>query len=179
MPLATIRPMGESGLYHIHFLDAGRPDNSLPGGAGQPGHDLPWQPGHPEHGLPGGGHVSNRPPGSGGSGIPDNELPDTPPPHLLPGYTLVMVRGSDMRWHYAAIDPGQPPPKPLPGPPPHVGGGPMPNPPGGSISNPIAPGGEYPSTGPVPPTGAPPVAGQPLPPTAAPKPGQPMPQQRR
>ena len=32
MPLATIRPMGESGLYHIHFLDAsaGHPDQGLP-----------------------------------------------------------------------------------------------------------------------------------------------------
>jgi hypothetical protein len=84
---------------------------------------------HPSHGLPGfPPHVGNRPPGSwpghpdqglpgGGSGIPDNTLPSVPPPQLLPGYTLAMVRTADMKWHYAAIAPGtpvQPLPEPIP-----------------------------------------------------------------
>ncbi len=56
MPMATIRKVGgESDLYHIHFLDASH--------------------GHPDQGLPGGGHVGNRPPGSGGGGHPDQGLP--------------------------------------------------------------------------------------------------------
>ena len=166
MPLATIHKMSPEGdLYHIHFMDQ-RTDPGF--GQGRPGGvDPGWGQGHP------GGHPGNRPPGSGGgSGIPDNELPDHPPPHLLPGYTLVMVRSAHGKWEYAAIAPGSPPPRPLPGPggggehpgnrppgsgmpdrpdntlpgqsqPPHVGGGPMPG-------NP-----NYPTGGPVPPTGTP------------------------
>src|SRR5580765_2035053 len=115
MPLAFIRPMGESGLYHIHVVSAtdpgfggGRPQPGDPDYGrpefGRPGHDLPWGPCHP----------GNRPPGSGGGGIPDHELPDHPPPTLAPGYTIVMVRSAQGRWEYAFIAPGDPPPKPLP-----------------------------------------------------------------
>jgi hypothetical protein len=168
MPIATIRPIGD-GLYHIHVLeptDPGygrpggglRPDQGLPGWPGHPDQGLPWQPGHPDQGLPGRPpHVGNRPPGSGGGGIPDHELPDTPPPQVAPGYTLVMIRDAQGKWHYAALAPGSAPPRPLPpigggghpdqglpGMPPHVSGQPIP--------------------------GQPPVAGQPLPPTPAPKP---------
>jgi len=162
MPLALIRAVGKDGLYFIQEVDAvdpgfgqggsERPDNSLPGGGGRPP--------RPDQGLPGSGaHPGNRPPGSGGGGIPDNELPDTPPPQVAPGATLVMIRGPQGKWVYAAIDPGQPPPKPLP----PAGGGEHPanRPPGSS------PG--HPSGQPVPP---PPSGNRPdqgLPPTAAPK----------
>ena len=124
MPMAKITPMGESGLYHIHFLD--RTDPGFGHGPGQgtdPGYGHPIG-GHPDQGLPGHGHPGNRPPGSGahpgnrppgsGSGIPDNELPDHPPPQLAPGYTIVMVRGPHGKWEYAFIAPGSPPPRPLP-----------------------------------------------------------------
>ena len=144
MPIAKITPLGESGLYHIHVLDmvdpgfgGGRPGGVDPGwGLGHPG-------GHPDQGLPGGGHISNRPPGSGNPVFPDNSLPDTSPPTLMPGFTLGMGRSAYGKWEYAAIAPGSPPTRPLPGPPehpgnrppgqplpPHVGGGPiMPPPP--------------------------------------------------
>ena len=113
MPIAKISPMGESGLYHVHFLDATDPGF----GGGRPGGvDPGWGQGHP------GGHPGNRPPGSGA--IPDNDLPDHPPPTLAPGYTIVMVRGPAGKWEYAFIAPGDPPPKPLPNPPEHVGGRP-------------------------------------------------------
>jgi len=171
MPIAYIRPLGESGLYHIHVVDqvdpgfgGGRPGGVDPGygqGAGmRPDQGLPGSGGRPDNSLPGGGaHPGNRPPGSGGGGIPDNELPDTPPPQVAPGATLVMIRGPQGKWVYAAIDPGQPPPKPLP----PAGGGEHPanRPPGSS------PG--HPSGQPVPP---PPSGNRPdqgLPPTAAPK----------
>jgi hypothetical protein len=180
MPLATIRPMGESGLYHIHFLD----------GSEHPSHGLPGSPGHPDQGLPGGRppHVSGGWPGhpdqglpGGGSGIPDNSLPSTPPPTLLPGYTLVMVRGPAGKWEYAFIAPSDPPPKPLPPlgggghpdqglpgqRPPHVSTGPVPVPPG-TPANPIAPGGQPPVAT------QPPMPGTPLPPTQP----QPTPQRR-
>lgn len=165
MPMAKITPLGESGLYHVHFLDArdpgfgsGRPDHpdqGLPGGGGHPGNRPPGSiGGHPDQGLPGGGgHPGNRPPGSGG-GIPDNELPDHPPPQVLPGYTLVMVRGASGKWEYAAIAPGSPPPRPLPpvgggghpdqglpgaGGPPHVSGQPIPGQPGHPSGQPVPP----------------------------------------
>lgn len=160
MPLATIRPMGESGLYHIHFLDASglHPDHGLPGGGDE----------HPDQGLPGGGrppHIGGGParpgrpvdpgfgrPGLGGrpidpgyghpegghGGIPDHELPENPPPQLMPGFTLVLVR-KDGKWHYASLAPSSPPPRPLP----------EPLPPGGA-----------PDQGLPPQTGAPPTAGQ-------------------
>jgi hypothetical protein len=136
--MARITPVGESGLYHVHFLDAGgahpdqglpsfpgRPDNSLPGGGAHPSHPI-FHPGHPDHGLPsqpgrpviGGGR-----PGDPGYGqrpehpaIPDNELPEAPPPQVLPGWTLVLVRGPDHKWKYATLPPSSAPPKPLPSP---------------------------------------------------------------
>lgn len=145
MPLAYIRPLGESGLYHIHLVDAvdpgfggGRPGGVDPGwGQGHPG-------GHPGQGLPGGGgHPGNRPPGSGGGGIPDHDLPDHPPPVLAPGYTIVMMRGPAGKWEYAFIAPGDPPPKPLPNPPEHVGGRPpgqgMPDRPDNTLPGPQPP----------------------------------------
>jgi hypothetical protein len=137
MPMAKITPVGEAGLYHVYFLDArdpgyggGRPggdpgyghgggfhpDAGLPG---MPGHVSPpiFHPGHPDHGLPSvPGHPSNRPPGSGSGGIPDNTLPTVPPPTLLPGWTLALVRSADGKWHYASLAPGSAPPRPLPEP---------------------------------------------------------------
>jgi hypothetical protein len=125
MPMATITKVGgESNLYHVHFLDqrtdpgygrpgGGHPDQGLPG-HGHPDQGLPGSGGRPDQGLPGSGaHPGNRPPGSGGGGIPDNELPDTSPPQLAPGYTLVLIR-HDGKWVYAAVAPGSPPPRPLP-----------------------------------------------------------------
>ena len=159
MPMAKITPAGEHGLYHVHFLD-GRTDPGFGHGGAE----------HPDHGLPGGAHPDNelpgrRPPHVGGGpahppAIPGNELPDHPPPTLMPGYTLVMVRGPGGRWEYAFIAPGSPPPKPLPpgqperpnrpgnelpgqGRPPQVGGGPVePRPPhigGGPATPPVRP----------------------------------------
>jgi len=153
MPTATIRPLGESGLYHIHFLDAVDPGFGH-GGAPHPDHGLPGSGAHPGNRPPGSGaHPGNRPPGSGG-GIPDNELPSEPPPHVPAGTTLVLVRDPAGVWHYATLDANTPPPKPLPpGSIEHPG-----NRPPGSGAPP------HPGGGPVPPT-----AGTPLPPTAAPK----------
>jgi hypothetical protein len=175
MPMATIHKVGQQGeLYHIHFLDSGHPDQGLPGGGGRP-----------DQGLPGGGmpphvggqpppHVGNRPPGSGGGGIPDHELPDTPPPQVAPGFTLVLIRGPQGRWQYAVIAPGSPPPRPLPplgggghpdqglpGQPPQAGQGP------GFPTPPMAPGGQPPQPSQPPMPGTPPMPG-----------GQPTPQHR-
>ena len=151
MPMAKITPAGESGLYHVHFLD-GRTDPGFghPGGGGHPDQGLPgerpphvgggpiFHPGHPDHGLPSQpGHPGNRPPGSGV--FPDNSLPSHPPPHVPPGTTLVLVRDPAGVWHYATLPPGAPPPTTLPeptppatpdqglppGPPVHPGGGPV------------------------------------------------------
>ena len=126
MPMATIHKVGPGDLYHVHFLDQRtdpgygqgggglvHPDQGLPGGRpDRPDQGLPGY-GHPDHSLPGQG--ANRPdnslPGGGGG------LPDTKPPQLLPGYLLVLVRGNDGKWHYAAVAPGSAPPKPLPEPP--------------------------------------------------------------
>jgi len=95
---------------------------------------------HPDQGLPGAGRpvdpgfgVGGERPGhfpafgggrpidpgygvSGGAGIPDHELPAVPPPQVMPGWTLVLVRGPDMKWHYATIAPSSPPPRPTPEP---------------------------------------------------------------
>ena len=110
MPMVTLHKVGEGNLYHMHVLDPHDPGF----GVGRPD--------RPDQGLPGGGlHPGNRPPGSGGGypshglpGAPGDTLPVQPPPNLLPGYTLVMVRGPHGNWEYAFIAPGDPPPKPLP-----------------------------------------------------------------
>jgi len=146
MPMATITKVsGERNLYHIHVLDPheGHPDQGLPGMGGvDPGYGQGiHRPHRPDQGLPGG-----RP------GIPSNELPETPPPQLLPGYTLVMVRDQQGKWEYAAIAPGSPPPRPLPSPtPPNRPDNTLPGQPGrparpdntlpgaGTPENPIAP----------------------------------------
>ena len=161
MPMAKITPVGEAGLYHVHFLDATDPGYGRPGGGGHPDHGLPgdrpphvgggpiFHPGHPDHGLPSNpAHPGNRPPGSGHPVFPDNTLPSTPPPHVPAGVTLVLVRDPTGVWHYATLDANTPPPKPVPP---------------GSI--------DHPSGQPIPPPGStpPPTAGTPLPPTAAPK----------
>jgi len=171
MPIATIRPIGD-GLYHIHILEGGGTDPGY--GQGRPGGDHisnrppgSWE-GRPDNSLPGYGHPGNRPPGSwegrpdnslpGSPGHPDNRPPSGPPPQVGPGEVLVLIRDQAGVWHYAAIQPGSPPPRPLPpgppdhianrppgsGLPPHVGGGPMP--------------------------GQPPIATQPPPTGATPKP---------
>lgn len=125
MPMATIHKMGDGDVYHIHFLDQRTdPGYGRPGGGGgqHPDHGLPGGGQHPGNRPPGTEHPGNRPPGSGGGGIPDNALPDQPPPQLKPGYTLVLVRGPDGKWKYAALAPGSAPPKPLPEPlPPDAG----------------------------------------------------------
>jgi len=156
MPIATIRPIGD-GLYHIHVLEGAvdpgygrpgggfdRPDQGLPGG-GHISNRPPgsWE-GRPDNSLPGqGGHPGNRPPGSGNPSFPDNSLPSGPPPHVQPGATLILVRAASGTWHYAAIQPGQPVPPPIATQPPMPGTG--------------LPG------------GPPPTAGTPLPPTGQPK----------
>jgi len=163
MPMAHIQKVGGGDLYHVHFLDphAGHPDQGLPG-QGMPPHVSNRPPGswagHPDQGLPGGG------------AIPGHDLPDNAPPTLLPGYTLVMVRGPAGKWEYAFIAPGSPPPKPLP---PLTGAG---RPDQGLPGQPGMPPrpdqglpGQPPhvSTGPVPPPGTP---ANPIQPTPAPKP---------
>lgn len=133
MPMATIHKVGSGELYHIHFLDARVDPGFGHGGGGvDPGYDRPiHHPGHPDHGLPSSpGHPANRPPGSfpgypshglpGSPGTPGNELPTTPPPQVAPGQVIVMVRGADGKWKYAALAPGTAPPKPLPEPTPPV-----------------------------------------------------------
>jgi hypothetical protein len=106
MPLVFIRHLGNNVAF-VHSIDAVDPGygGGRPGG-GDPGYDLPsWA--RPDQGLPGHGHPGNRPPGSGG-GIPDNELPTTPPPQVAAGKTLILVR-KDGKWKYAAIDEGTTP----------------------------------------------------------------------
>lgn len=175
MPMAHIRKVGgENDLYHIHYLDQhtdpgygqGRPGGEYPGNRppgsgsrpdqGLPGHEGAVDPGYGRPGGGGGMHPGNRPPGSGGGGIPDNSLPDQPPPQIKPGWLLILARGQDGKWHYAALQPGTVPPKPLPEPlPPDAG------------TKPIDP--DAPTAGqPLPPI-APPTGGTPLPPTATPK----------
>ena len=130
MPLATIHPMGDGSVYHIHFLDQRTdPGYGRPGG-GHPDHDLPgrpphvgggpiFHPGHPDHGLPSQpGHPGNRPPGSGNPVFPDNSLPSYPPPHVPAGATLVLVRDqSGKSGTTPRCQPGSPPPRPRPVPP--------------------------------------------------------------
>ncbi len=131
--LVYIKHVGKNLAYVIP-IDAVDPGFGvgLPGGGG--GVDPDWGVDggeHPGHELPGGGrppHISNRPPGSypgrpghlparpGSPGSPGNELPEVPPPTLLPGYTLVMVRGPGGTWKYAAVKPGVAPPIVLPEP---------------------------------------------------------------
>jgi hypothetical protein len=173
MPMVTLHKVGEGNLYHMHVLDphdpgfgGGRPQPPDPGyGGGRPG-------GRPDNTLPGGGHISNRPPGSGGGGIPDHELPESPPPNVAPGWTLVLIR-HEGKWAYAVIAPGSPPPRPLPpGPPDHIANRP-PGSGGPDLPSQGLPGGpNYPTGGPVPPPGGPTYpTGQPVPPpgTAQPK----------
>ena len=136
-----------------------RPDQGLPWqpGGGRPDQGLPWQPGRPDNSLPGGQPGAGTKP----SPIPDNELPQQPPPMLAPGYTLVLVRQGG-RWSYAAIAPSSPPPKPLPEPlPPDAG------------TKPIDPDNPYPDQG-LPGAGSgarpPHISGQPTPPQPQPTP---------
>ena len=133
MPIARITPIG-GDLYHVHVMEAGHPDQGLPGGGNYPSQGLPgfgssgqrpvdpgfgrpgFSPGHPDQGLPGGpNHPSQGLPGN--PNFPDNSLPSHPPPVVAPGTVVVMVRQADGKWHYAAIQPGSPPPRPLPEPP--------------------------------------------------------------
>ena len=177
MPMATIHPVGQGGnLYHVHFLDQhGATDPGFGQGrpGGRPDQGLPGQGGHPDQGLPGSGaHPGNRPPGSGGGGIPDHELPDQPPPNLAPGWTLVLMRGPGGKWVYAAMAPGSPPPRPLPGP----GGGDRPDQglPGGGLPgqgrpDQGLPGAQPTPTPPMAPGGIPHPGGGPMPPTAQPQ----------
>jgi hypothetical protein len=106
---------GESNLYHVHFFDqhSGHPDQGLPG-HGHPDNTLPGMGGpvDPGYGRPGGPHPGNRPPGSHPV-FPDNTLPSTPPPHIQPGATLVLVRDAGGVWHYASLPPGSAPPQPV------------------------------------------------------------------
>jgi hypothetical protein len=129
---------------------AEHPDNSLPGGEhpdqglpGRPDHiwggGRPGRPGRPDQGLPDGGHA----------GIPDNSLPITRPPTVLPGWTLILVRKPDGKWAYATLAPSSPPPRPLP----------EPLPPGGVPDQGLPPQTEPPTAGQLP--GATPPAPQP------------------
>jgi hypothetical protein len=129
MPLYYVRSMG-GNLALIEPMGAGHPDQGLP-----------ISPGHPDQGLPGGGYggrPDNTLPGGGQIG----QLPSGPPPTVLPGWTLVLVRKPDGKWAYATLAPGSAAPKPLPEPIP-PGGAPdqglPPQPPGGVVSPPIAP----------------------------------------
>jgi hypothetical protein len=141
--LYYVQPVGPH-LVMLSPVGGGHPDQGLPGPDGRPVHLPSW--GGGEH-IWGGG-VPGRPshPIAGGGGLPDNTLPSTPPPQVLPGWTLVMVRGPDMKWHYATIAPSSPPPRPTP----------EPIPPGGVPDQGLPP---QPAQ-PLPPTGAPPTAGQ-------------------
>jgi hypothetical protein len=133
---------GEHNLYHVHFLDQRTDPGYGQGGGGvDPGYGRP-EGGRPGHDLPGGGlHPGNRPPGSAGGGIPDNSLPGEKPPMIAAGYLLVLARGQDGKWHYAAV-PAATLPKPLPEPlPPDAATKPInPDeaPPAGSTAPPIA-----------------------------------------
>ena len=125
------------------------PDNSLPGGG------MPVDPGFGHGGLRpghlpsyGGGPSAGHLPSHGSGGIPDNSLPSTPPPVVMPGWTLVLVRTASGKWQYATIAPSSPPPRPTP--------------------EPIPPGG-------VPDQGLPPQPGQGLPPTSPGAPDQGLP----
>jgi hypothetical protein len=119
MPKLYAYQMVGDGLVLLTPINAEHPDHGLPGGGE-----------HPDQGLPGGvgggrpSHpISGRWPGRvdpgygvGVGGIPDNSLPSTPPPTLMPGWTLLLVRGPDGKWKYATLAPSSPPPRPLPEP---------------------------------------------------------------
>ena len=186
MPIARITSIG-GDLYHVHvFEEGGHPDQGLPGqgrpphvGNRPPGGGFPPQAGH----LPSG---PGRPvdPGWGvGEGHPDQglppnfpgHLPSEPPPQIMPGQTLIMVRDQYGTWYYASIPNSSAPPRPQPQPPgggehpdqglpgqggrpPHIGGGPAPQPP-------VHPGNRPPGSGP----GVPPRPDQGLPPTPQPR----------
>ena len=160
MPMARITKVsGETNLYHIHVLDGhqGLPTRACPARAASiPATAKPARPDRPDHELPGGG----RP------GIPSNELPETPPPNLLPGYTLVLVRDQRGKWEYAAIAPGSPPPRPLP--PPSRPDRPDQGLPGGNLRPDNSLPGDQPHPGQSLP-GSPVAPDQGLPPTAQPK----------
>lgn len=107
-------PLGE--------MNAGFPDNSLPGGQG--GH--PWFPGHrpdrPDNDLPGGGHVSGQPiplppdqpwpPGVNPPIVPPNPPPDSIWPPLPPGTAtkkaLVLVYISGYGQRHIVVDVPEP-----------------------------------------------------------------------
>jgi hypothetical protein len=120
MAVARIYPLGDSGLYYIHFVE-GHADNDLPGrpnrpdqglpGYGHPDQGLPGRPNRPDQGLPGYGHPDQGLPGQGQGrpGIPSNELPGTPPPTVAPGKILVLIRSAEGKWKYAALDEGYKP----------------------------------------------------------------------
>jgi len=58
----------------------------------------------------------------GGAGIPDNSLPDYPPPTPPEGMVVVLVRTPDGKWKYAAMPTaGVPAPLPEPTPEPKAG----------------------------------------------------------
>jgi hypothetical protein len=170
--LARITPIG-GDMYHLTVFEAGHPDQGLPGSGGRPGHlpAYPERPVDPGFGVGGvrpgqlpsfGGRPVDPGFGVGGGGQPDQGLPSHPPPRLLPGYTLVLVRGPDYKWHYAAIAPGvpvQPLPEPGPG-----GGGEHPDqglPGGGGQPDQGLPGGGlHPDQGLPGHPGVPPQAGQ-------------------
>jgi hypothetical protein len=128
MPIARITPIG-GDLYHVHIVEAGHPDQGLPGSPGHPDQGLPGRPPHvstgpvwpgrpvdPGFGVPGGG---GRPDQGlpGNPNFPDNSLPTTPPPAIPPNTVLVMVRLPTGQWKYAAVQAGAAP-TPLPEPPP-------------------------------------------------------------
>lgn len=106
------------GLVMLTPLTGAHPDQGLPGGGPvdpgfgvgiggpRPGQGLPVSPGHPSHPI-----------APGNPNFPDNALPPVAPPQVMPGYTLVMVRTVDGKWHYATVAPGtpvQPLPEPIP-----------------------------------------------------------------
>jgi hypothetical protein len=194
--LARITSIG-GDLYHVHILEGGEghPDQGLPGQGGRPPHvgNRPPGSGRPPHVGGGPAHPGwggNRPvdpdygfgsehpdqglPG-GGSGNFPGHLPSEPPPQIMPGQTLIMVRDQHGTWYYASIPNSSAPPRPQPQPPgggehpdqglpgqggrpPHIGGGPAPQPP-------VHPGNRPPGSGP----GVPPRPDQGLPPTPQPR----------
>jgi len=123
--LVHLTPLGQRGLYYMNVVEqgvdpgygrpgGGHPDQGLPGGGGRPDQGLPGFPARPDQGLPGsGGRPDQGLPSH--PHFPNNSLPSAPPPHVQPGATLILVRAASGTWHYAAIQPGQPVPPPLPG----------------------------------------------------------------
>lgn len=123
MPVVFFRHIG-ANLAYIHSVEGVDPGFGVGGGV-DPGYGHPdWSGNRPDNSLPGGGHISNRPPGSfpgypghalpGSPGSPGNELPSNPPPQVAAGLTLILIR-KDGKWKYAALDPSMTP-EPLPEP---------------------------------------------------------------